>query len=109
MDADKLLLAEYKHFSESIWKNEETGERRLNFFITLVTAVIAGLVALWTKKGTGDLALSERDILRITIPALIGLLLFGIVTFLRMLQRDRVTSEYKGIVDYIRGQLQSHS
>jgi len=41
MEDEKLLLAEYQHFSESFWKNEEIGEKRVNFFITLSTAIVA--------------------------------------------------------------------
>jgi hypothetical protein len=32
--AKELLLAEYKYLGESFWKNEETGETRVKFFIT---------------------------------------------------------------------------
>ena len=43
MEDEKLLLAEYELFSTSFWKNEEVGEKRVNFFITLTTAIIAGI------------------------------------------------------------------
>jgi hypothetical protein len=49
-DSDQFLLAEHRHFTESLWKNEEVGEKRLNVFITLVTAVITALVALHAKE-----------------------------------------------------------
>jgi hypothetical protein len=53
----EFLLADHKYFADSIWKNEEVGEKRLNVFITLVTAVIAALVALHAKDNTmGDAA-----------------------------------------------------
>jgi hypothetical protein len=39
MKDENLLLAEYKRYAESFWKNEEVGEKRVSFFITLVTAV----------------------------------------------------------------------
>lgn len=42
----EFLLTEHKLIQESFWRNEESGEKRVNFFITLVTAVIAALVAL---------------------------------------------------------------
>jgi hypothetical protein len=42
----EFLLAELEHFGQSLWRNEEVGEKRFNFFLTLVTAVISGLVAL---------------------------------------------------------------
>jgi len=44
MDKQDFLLAEYQQYSEAFWRNEEAGERRVTFFITLATAVIAALV-----------------------------------------------------------------
>jgi hypothetical protein len=108
MDTEKLLLAEYKHFSELLWKNEEAGERRVNFFIILATAFVTAMVALW-KSNAANNSINAEAALFITIVALVGLLLFGIVTFMRMLQRDDVTDEYKGIIDYLRDQLKSQA
>ena len=95
MKAEDLLTTEYKRFSELREKNEEAGERRISFLITLVSAVITALIALWSK--TGDIAAAGA--------LLGGLLLFGEVTFLRMVHRDRVTKEYTGILDYLRAKL----
>ena len=41
-----LRLADYRYLSDSLWKNEQVGETRANFFIGIVTGVLAGLVAL---------------------------------------------------------------
>ncbi|MEW5719784.1 MAG: hypothetical protein AB1817_14230, partial [Chloroflexota bacterium] len=46
---EEFMLAEYRYFADGFWRNEEAGERRVNFFITLVTAVISALVALATR------------------------------------------------------------
>lgn len=101
MEDEKLLLAEYQQFSEAFWRNEEAGERRVTFFITLTTAIIAAIVALRTSTTP----IPECEMRQITSAALFGVGLFGLATFLRMLQRDRVTDEYKGIVDFLREQL----
>lgn len=85
-------------------RNEETGERRVNFFITLVTAVIAALVALATSKEDN---LREDDIYSITVFALLALLSFGIVTLLRMIHRNKVTDRYKQAMDMIRNHFRS--
>jgi putative (di)nucleoside polyphosphate hydrolase len=106
MEDEELLLAEYKHFSESFWKNEEIGERRVNFFITLTTAIIAGIVALVTS---GHADLSAVEVRQIATVALFGTFLFGLITFLRMLQRNHVTDEYKKIINYVREQLRRRS
>ena len=105
LDDEKLLLAEYERFSESYWRNEEAGERRVNFFITLTTALIGAIVALITSGAQ----ISEDSIRLIATAALFGAFLLGLVTFLRMLQRDRVTDEYKAILRYLREHLRSRS
>lgn len=105
MEDEKLLITEYMHFQEAFWKNEELGERRVTFFITLTTAIIAGIVALMTNKTE----LTEIEVLQIASAALSATFLFGVITFLRMLKRNRVTDEYKGILRYLREQLKKRS
>jgi ABC-type multidrug transport system fused ATPase/permease subunit len=100
-NTDDFLLAEYKNLADSFWRNEETGERRLNFFITLVTAVIAALVALATKQND---ALTQASVKLIAVYALLALLAFGLVTLLRLLKRNRTTDEYKRAMALIRDQ-----
>ena len=106
MEDEKLLLAEYQSFTEAFWKSEGIGEKRVDFFITLTTAIIAGIVALVTHSGT---ELSDTSVRQIATGALVATLLFGLITFLRILHRNRVTDEYKGILDYLREQLRSKS
>ena len=105
MDAKELLLKDLEHFAESMWRNEEIGEKRFSFFVTLVTAVIGGLVALGTS-GSGPV--------RTTVVAAAGwaaavLLVFGLMTYLRMLQRNRVTDEYQRTLKYLRKLLATRS
>ena len=95
--AEKFLLAEYGHLSDSFWKNEESGEKRVNFLITLVTAVLTAIVALATRPG----ALSD-EIAWIAFASCMALLVVGLVTFLRMIRRNTVTDEYKRALDEIR-------
>jgi putative (di)nucleoside polyphosphate hydrolase len=106
MEDEKLLLAEYQFFTDSFWKNEEVGEKRVDFFITLTTAIIAGIVALITSEHAN---LSDAEVHQIATAALSGTFLFGLITFLRILQRNRVTDEYKEIVGYLRRQLKMRS
>ena len=106
MEDEKLLLAEYEFFTDSFWKNEELGEKRVDFFITLTTAIIAGIVALITS---GQTKFSDSGVRQMATGALLGALLFGFITFLRILQRNRVTDEYKRIADYLREQLRRRS
>ena len=96
-----LLIADLQHFGESRWRNEEVGEKRFEFFVTLVTAVAAGLVVLASAEG------KVFQTLNTTLPKLAGqaclaLLIFGLLTYFRMLHRDWVTTEFNDTTDRIR-------
>lgn len=97
-----LLRADLEHFGESLWRNDEIGERRFNFFLTLATSVIGGLAALY---GARDTKFDAVTLLYITRAALLGLVIFGLLTYLRLLQRDRVTDELHATLRYIRNRL----
>ena len=96
--SDDFLIAEYEHFAESFWRTEELGEKRLNFFISLLTAAVAGLVVL----ATSDSGFSSSQVQWVAFSAGLALLLLGISTLLRMLRRDDVTDEYKDAMKKIR-------
>lgn len=105
-DHEKFLLAEYEHFADGFFKNEEIGERRIQFFITVATAVLGGVVVLLTSD---HVQLSKASLRQIATAALLSVLLLGVVTFGRILQRDRVTDEYKGVLRYLREQWRRRS
>lgn len=98
LDPDEFLIAEYQHFADSFWRTEELGEKRLNFFISLLTASVAGLVVL----ATSDTNLSDGQVQGIIVGAGVALFLFGLSTFLRMLRRNEVTDQYKRAMGQIR-------
>ena len=95
---DDFLIAEYEHFAESFWRTEELGEKRLNFFISLLTAAVAGLVVL----ATSDTGFSASQVQWVSFSAGLAMLLLGLSTLLRMLRRNDVTDEYKGAMKQIR-------
>lgn len=98
MEPSDLLIADLEHFGDSLWRNEEVGEKRFSFFIALVTAVIGGLVALVTSANSPPPEMM-KDIEGIV---LFALLIFGLLTYLRMVQRNHVTDEYQRTLTYIR-------
>lgn len=92
-----FLLAEYQSQREAFWHNEELGERRVNFFITLTTAVIAALAI----REKGILA-SGGKVDTIFFYGLGAVLLFGVVTLVRIIRRNLVSHEYLRAVARIR-------
>ena len=103
--AKELLFADYKYLTDSFWKNEETGETRVRFYITLVTAVLAAVATLLTKF---DDALFDASILYVSIVAVSFLLVFGVVTLLRIIKRNTVTDGYKKDLDDLRAVISKH-
>jgi len=96
----EIMLKDLEIIEESIRHNEDTGEKRFNFFITVVTAVVAGLVALWTQDYPERVV--PLYVSQVTKLACLAMLLFGLLSFRRMMHRDGVTDRYKRITHYIR-------
>lgn len=99
-----LLLQDLAYWSECFWKNEEAGERRVQFYISLVTAVMAGLIGLYqyTYEQSHSLTEAAAVLIRAGVPGSAGLLLVGFITYLRMIRRNAVTDEYKERADAVR-------
>ena len=89
-ESETFLIEEYKHVLESFWRSEELGERRVNFFITLTTAVVAAFAALSAK---GDAGLGEKADL-IFIYGLLSMLVFGGMTLARIIRRNLESHKY---------------
>ena len=93
-----LYLADLEHFGEALLRTEEMGEKRLSFFLTLVTAVITAAVAL----ATADRVPANLHVETLVPGALYALLAVGMLTYLRMLQRNAVTDGYIKTLKHIR-------
>ncbi len=124
--AKDLLLADYKHFSELLLANEQSGETRVNWFIVIVSSATAGIVTLvvehagqvaaykaWCQnfdptKVVAPPSLTSNQVRFIIIGALVGLLIFGLVTLFRMMTRNRTTDDYKKALDTVREAVQDH-
>lgn len=94
----ELLLEDYRNFSESLWKNEQTGETRVNWFIGIVTAGAGGLVGLTSSQHRPH----GEPLRLIFVATLFALFSFGIVTLLRIMKRNETTDGYKRDSDRIR-------
>ena len=107
-DAKELLLADYRHLYESFWRNEGIGESRTKFFITLVTAVLAALVALLKNRIGGEQDRLPSSMVSVLVLSLSALLLFGLITLMRIIKRNEVTDGYKKDMDGIRARFRHY-
>lgn len=94
----ELLLTDYHNFSESLWKNEQIGETRVNWFIGIVTAAAGGLIGLTTAERRPH----GEPLRLIFVATLAALLSFGIVTLHRIIKRNETTDGYKKDCDRVR-------
>jgi hypothetical protein len=97
----EYLLAEHESLRDAFWRNEELGERRLQFFLGLVTAVFGGLGVLATTD-KGLFSNHPERIADVATGGLIFLLVVGWMTLGRINKRDRVSDDYKEGLDQIR-------
>jgi len=86
-----FLLEEYRHFSKSLWNNEQTGEMRVNLFIGIVSLAVIALATLLS----GKIKLSEIQTTLVVKGSLYALIVIGLITLLRILTRNEHTDECK--------------
>ena len=95
---DGFLTSEYEHVADSLLRNEEDGEKRGTFFLTVVGAIGAALTFLIGE--TPDL---QPDSVSPWIAgALLLMLIVGYVTFARVITRNIATDRYKAALRRIR-------
>ena len=82
-DLKDLMLADYKYYGDWLERNEESGDKRVNLYITLLMAILAGVAAISDK--TGNDILKDRGMQLALTFALMSLLPFGIFVFLRLI------------------------
>jgi hypothetical protein len=96
--AKDFLLEEYRNLTDCFWKNEQSGEIRVNLFIGFVGAATGGLVTLASAKDG-----PRGEPLRLVImTSLSVLMVLGVVTLFRMLTRNATTDTYKRGCDVVR-------
>lgn len=102
--AREFLLKEYDYFTASFFKNEEVGEKRVDFFTAFVTAVIGGLVTLINSEN----GISGQPLKLTVIAGLFSLLMIGWITLQRLLKRNKATDEFKDKLDNLRKLFRKH-
>jgi Ca2+/Na+ antiporter len=102
MAAD-FLLAEYHTMENHLWKNEELGDRRVNIFLTVASAVMAASASLMAGEDfftvTGTL---NPKLFWIIFFSLTAVFLFGLLTLSRIIRRNLETDSCKMALDRIR-------
>ena len=86
----ELLLADYDTLAEALWKNEQSGETRVNWFIGLSTAAAGGLISLTTAEHR----LHGNPLRLVCITTLFALFAFGFITLFRILKRNETTDGF---------------
>jgi len=92
-----LLLKDYGYRADSLWKSEQAGETRVQFFIAFATVVGAGL-GFFVKEN----AASGQALRYVVLGWLFALLVVGLITFARMIVRNEHTDKCKLGLDAIR-------
>jgi 8-oxo-dGTP pyrophosphatase MutT (NUDIX family) len=93
-----LLLAEYQHVAESLLRNEEDGEKRVTFLITLAGGVAAALGLVLGK----DTVLSSSERHPLVLLTLAILFAIGYLTLVRVVTRNATSDRYKEGLNRIR-------
>src|SRR5262245_30347274 len=86
-----FLLAEHAHAAESLLRNEESGEKRAAFFVSIAGASAA--VLAFAFGGEASIVPHDRVPAAATASAAL-LLMFGLLTVRRLIERHIVTDRY---------------
>jgi hypothetical protein len=88
---NSLFTVEHEHLSAQFISNEEMGETRVTLFLTLSAGLGAAVLLAWEKLESNSFV--DISILLLAITLLWSV--FGYLTFLRMVNRNATTDEYK--------------
>jgi 8-oxo-dGTP pyrophosphatase MutT (NUDIX family) len=99
-----FLLEEYRSLTQSMQVNEEIGEKRLTFYITLITSVLGGIVALLTSFDS--IPAQFLPLVKVLVIALLtAIFLIGHVIYKRMQKRNQTTDGFKKDLRRIRNMM----
>jgi hypothetical protein len=97
--AKDLLVLDYEYLTEQLIANEEMGEKRVGLFVSLTAGLGAAAVLVLEKFGDGG-ATSHHELFFVVN---VAWLLFGYLTFSRIIHRNVTTDDIKRQLDCIRG------
>ncbi len=106
-DQHAFLREQATQLGNALLHNEEAGERRLSFYMGIVTATVGGLAFLASSERPRFI--TPETIRVASIVALLTLLLIGAVTLLRVMRRNAVTDGFVNALTLLRDQLAPES
>lgn len=88
---DNFLLVEYEHRSEALLRNEDSGDQRATFFVSVAAAAAAVLAFAFG----GDRPIVQRDLVPPAAAISAAMLfVFGLLTVRRIIERHIVTDRH---------------
>ena len=94
-DDRDFLLAEYEHVSDALLRNEEDGERRATFFVT-VTGGLLALLGVLTKPESGPMTVATLEgSAGLVATGLAVALVLGATSVARLAKRNVASDRYK--------------
>ncbi len=83
-----FLRSEYDRLTEMLLYTKEMGQKRVQFWLTVISAIGGLLAVIYQING------ADAGFLTFTMVALLGILLLGLVIFLKLVQRTITSVEY---------------
>ena len=93
--SSEAMLAEHERLAALYLHNAETGEKRTSHYLTVISAGMAVLL------GLAQLCSDKQQVLGPAIGLLVGLLISGLVTFHRLIERRVRATEYLRAINRI--------
>jgi hypothetical protein len=105
---EEFLLRQYDYITQLFIDNEQIGERRFQFFVSLA-GVIFGIIGLFgISELDFDFSFTSEEgkqkvmvLITVSIIVMIIVILFGIMTLKRLIHRNIITDRYKFDLEYI--------
>lgn len=100
----EILSNEYKRYHDLLMNYGSLGERRINFFITFITAIIGslGVASVVTDQNIITNIENNKALFIVILFLLLSLFLFGLLTFRRIINGNVTTDDHKINLDIIR-------
>lgn len=97
----EFLLVEYQRIGAELVANETMGDARANLFTVIWMGAVGGIVAIHASAD----AMKDRELANVVVLGLLGLLVIGAMTFVRLVKRACHTDLLIDALSRLRGKL----